>query len=149
MGKLAQQMGLTLENNGVSVKLQNPYYGGSPWTQAVQIARHANIDMYVDRGTLAITPAGQPRQSGGTPLIAASTGMIGYPAFRDAAIIITSLFNPAVQVGGQIQVQSDLTPACGTWYVTHLMYNLEAAMPHGHWFQVMEATLSSGDQGPS
>lgn len=149
MGSLSKQMGLTLENNNVNVKVSNPYYGGSPWTQLVQLARHANIEYFVDRGTLAIVPAGQPRQTGGTPLVSKDTGMVGYPAFRQAQIIVTSLFNPAIQPGGTIQVQSDLTPANGTWRVNSLTYNLECAMPHGRWFQVMECTTASGEQTPT
>jgi hypothetical protein len=148
LGKIAGQMGLSFENNGVNVKLSNPYYSGSPWGQAVAIARHANVEMVVDRGVLAISPNSQPRTTGGIPLISASTGMVGYPAFRQAVIVVRSLFNPAVQVNGQIQVQSTLTPANGTWMVFHIIYELECAMPHGRWYQTMEAQKGS-PPGPS
>jgi len=150
MGKLAGQMGLTLENNGVNVKLVNPYYPGSPWTQAVRIAKHANIEMVVDKGVLAISPAGTPR-NGSSPMISPTSmpPMVGYPAFRQAGIIVKSQFNPAVKVNGTIQVQSSLTPANGTWMVTRIVYELESLMPHGRWFQTMEATLAKGNQDPA
>jgi hypothetical protein len=148
MGKLAQQMGLTLENNNVNVKLSNPYYGGSPWTQAVQIARHANINMAVDRGTMVIVPSDQPRTSGGTPLVSAETGMVGYPAFRQKVIVVKTLFTPAIQILGEFQVKSTLTPANGTWKSFHLIHELECAMPHGRWFTTIEAVPSDGSEGP-
>lgn len=138
--QLAQQMGLQFENNGVNTKLTNPYYPGSAWTQATRMARHANIEMVVDRGTMAIMPAGQPRQ-GGAVLISPQTGMVAYPGFREAAVVVKTLFNPAVKVNGLIQVQSDITPACGTWKVFHMVYELESKMPHGRWFQTIEANL--------
>jgi len=137
-------MGLTFENNGVSVKLSNPYYSGSPWTQAVRLAQHANVDMVVDRGILAISPRGKPR-SGDAVLISPETGMVGYPAFRENSIIVKSIFNPAVKVGGQIQVESSLTPANGTWIVNRMVLDLECLMPHGRWFQTIEATPSGGE----
>lgn len=143
MGSLAKQMGLTLENNGVKVKIMDPYYSGSPWRMAVQLMQHANIEMVVDRGKLAISPAQTPRQ-GEAPLISAATGMIRYPAFRQGVIIVLSLFNPGVKVNGTIKVQSELTPANGTWMVFHMVYDLECAMPHGRWQQVMEGTTASG-----
>jgi hypothetical protein len=148
LSKIAGQMELSFENNGVNVKMSNPYYSGSPWGQAVAIARHANVEMVVDRGVLAISPHGQPRTTGGIPLISAATGMIGYPAFRQSVIMVKSLFNPATQILGQIQVQSTLTPANGTWMVFHMIHDLECAMPHGRWFSVMEAQKGS-PPGPS
>ena len=138
MGQLASQMGLTLENNGVNVKLMNPYYGGSAWRQAINVAKHANIDMVVEKGVLAITPAGQPR-NGSASLVSPQTGMVGYPAFRQASIIVTSIYNPSIKVNANIQVQSDITPACGTWTVFHMVHELECMMPHGKWFSLIEA----------
>lgn len=141
MGSLAKQMGLTLENNGVKVKIMNPYYSGSPWRQAVQLMQHANIEMIIDKGKLAITPPGQPRE-GQSATVSAQTGMIGYPAFRQNVILVKSIFNPAIQCGGSINVQSALTPANGSWKVFHIVYDLECAMPHGRWQQLMEGTTT-------
>ena len=148
MSGIAGQMGLQFENNGVNVKLRNPYYSGSAWTQATRLARHANIEMVVEKGTLAITPAGQPRQ-GGAILLSPQTGMVGYPAFRQAAVIVRTIFNPDIKVNGQCTVQSDLTPANGTWFVYHYIAELDCLMPHGRWFQIVEMTKTSGGSGVS
>ena len=44
-----------------------------------------------------------------------------------------------VKYQGLIQVQSELTPACGTWKVIKLDLDLEASVPHGKWFLTAEA----------
>jgi hypothetical protein len=145
--RLAKQMGMTLENNGVNVKLRNPYYGGSPWQQASQIARHAGINMIADRNTLAIMPGGQARK-GDVVLVSPQTGMVGYPMFEQASLIVKCEFNPNINPMGQIQVKSDLTPACGKWNINKTTYELECFMPHGRWFQTMVCTLEAGAMPP-
>jgi hypothetical protein len=131
--QLAQKMGLQFENNNVQVKLSNPYFSGSYRTQMQTLAEHAGIQWIIDRGTLAIWPTGQYRK-GDTVLISKDTGMVGYPAFNQAGVTVTCLFNPAVQYGRLVQVQSDFTPANGQWSIYQMIYDLESITPHGAWF---------------
>jgi hypothetical protein len=138
MGTLAGQMGFSFENNGVNVKLANPYFSGSPRVQAREIAEAAGIEHIVDNGKLAIWIAGQSRQGAAT-LVSPQTGMVGYPTFYSAAVVVESLFNPAIQFGQRIQVQSDITAACGTWETNKIEYELDTLTPHGRWFQTMTA----------
>lgn len=136
MSNIAKQLGLTFENAGVMAKLANPYFAGTAWTQALAIARHANIDVTFDRGTMAIVNPKQARQ-GADVLISASTGMIGYPAFIQAQVIVRCLFNPNVKHFGQVQIQSDLTPANGTWKVNMMTLDLQSNVPHGKWEMIL------------
>ena len=140
LSQLAGQMGLKFENNGVTAKLVNPYYPGNPWTQAWRIAKHAGAEMWVDRGTMAIAPGGQAR-GGDTITVSPSTGMIGYPMFREAAIIVRHEWNAAFAPGKQIQVTSDLTPACGTWRIRQMLIELEALVPKGKWQVTLDCDL--------
>jgi len=136
--KLVGQMGLKgFQNNGVNVKLANPYYPGSPWQQATSIARDGNFDITVDRGTLIISPRGKP-VSGSAPLISPETGLVGYPAFVQNRVIAKALFNPQVHVLGNVQVQSSLQPASGTWQVIKISYDLESVTPGGKWFMTLD-----------
>jgi hypothetical protein len=138
MSNLAQQMGLQFENNNVNVKLANPYFPGSLRTQALQIARAAGCEWIIDNGTLAIWPTGTARQGGGT-LISKDTILVGYPGFNSQGIVVNTLFDPTITYGAAIQVQSDVTPACGTWYVYTLDYDLACQTPHGPWFVTISA----------
>lgn len=136
--KLAQQMGFRFENNGVQVKLESPYYWGSAWQMAIQVAQDANINMAIERGVMAITPRDAPRNGAPVP-VGPLTGMIGYPAFVQNRLLVRALFNPDVQVIGLIDVTSQLQPACGTWKVIKISYDLDTVTANGAWFMSIEA----------
>jgi hypothetical protein len=133
MSNLAQLMNLQFENNNVNVKLANPYFPGSLRTQAHQIARAAGIEWIIDNGTLAIWPSGSARSGGGT-LISKDTILIGYPGFTSNCVVVNTLFDPTLKFGANIVVQSDVTPACGTWNIIQMDYDLACQTPHGPWF---------------
>jgi hypothetical protein len=144
MSQLAGQMGFAFENGGVSgVQISNPYLWGSYRNQALSLAKAAGICWDISNNTLAIWPAGQPRSSSGV-IISPQTGMVGYPAFNQAGIIVRTLFDPTnlLQQGSLITVQSDLTPACGDWIINQLEFDLESKVPNGQWFAIANAYRS-------
>jgi hypothetical protein len=101
----------------------------------------------MDKGVLAITPPGQAR-AGDAVLIAPQTVMDGYPVFVSNTVVVKALFNPNVKYQGTVQIQSDITPACGTWKVIKLEYDLESSVPHGKWFMIITGiTTQSLDVG--
>lgn len=136
MEQIAKKAELKFENNGVDTKIVNPYFPGSARQQAHELARAAGISWIIDNGTLAIWPAGKTRK-GQSVVISPQTGMVGYPAYTQAGIDVTTLFNPAIQYGRQVEVQSDLKPACGSWSIINLDYALEAEVPKGKWFTTL------------
>jgi hypothetical protein len=138
MAGLAVQMGLTFENTGVSVKLANPYFPGTAWEQADRAATAAGINWVADKTKLAIWPKGQPRGSQ-IPLVSPDTGLIGYPLFNSKGIIVTTQYNPSINFGSAIQVQSSLGPANGKWFVSAISHELESEIPNGNWFSRIEA----------
>jgi hypothetical protein len=144
---LAKMMGLQIENNGVNVKITNPYYPSAAWNQALAIAQDANIHMVVERGIMALTPIGGVRP--GNVYISRETGMVAYPAFRQASVIVKALFNPSVSINAKMTVKSDLTPANGNWKIIHIMYELDAFMPHGRWFMTLEGVPTSAGDPPN
>lgn len=153
MAGLAKKMGYTFENNGVSVILASPYLWGTARQQAISAAAAANINVVFDNdgGVMAITPINGAR---GTlvPLISAATGMVGYPVYNGRnAIRLKTLYNPAVQFLGSVQVDSVIKPACGKWRVVQLTHNLESQnIDGGEWFTEIVADLGDrfGKQSP-
>lgn len=133
MTDLAKLMGITFENNGVSVMLSNAYFSGDAMTQVRECARAARINYTVDRGKLAIWPGSGFRVGDPVP-ISPATGMMGYPSFSSDGIMVSTLFNPNVQLGGRVNVTSDLTVACGVWNVFKVAHVLESETPNGQWF---------------
>ncbi len=145
MGQLAKTMGLNFENNNVNVKLSNPYFHGTGRTQALHLAEAAGIEWIIDNGKLAIWNKGQAR-SGAATMVSKDTIMVGYPGLTQWGVVVKTLFDPTLTYGGQIQVQSDITPACGMWIIYALEYDLASMMPHGPWFCLISAC--SPNQAP-
>jgi hypothetical protein len=141
--QIAASMGLSFVNNGVNTVLSNPYYASDAVSQIQSLAEHAGFGWIIDNGTLAITPPGGT--SGKTVQVSPLTGMVGYPIFESNQIIIKMMFNSDVNLQDVMQVQSDLTPACGSWVVFKKEVDIEALTPHGKWFM----TLYGNPQGPT
>jgi len=133
MEELAGVMKKDFENNGVSVMLENRTFNGSPFTQVKEAAWAADIYYTIDNGKLAIWPKDKFR-SGDPAKINAKNGMVGYPAFSSQGIVITSLFNPNIRLGGRVEVDSDLTVAKGIWNVYRIIHAIESETPNGQWF---------------
>lgn len=144
MQNLATAAGLNFENWGVDQTLATPYLPGALWEQIDRCAKACipPISYTLDRETLAIWPQGGNR-GGEIPLISPDTGLVGYPGYATAAggggIAVTCVFNPALRFGGQVQVQSELQLANGTWKVFNLSHQLESEVPGGKWFSHFES----------
>lgn len=147
MSGLAKTMGMQFEGNDVDVKLPNIYLSGSARDQVKSLAQMAGVEWIIDNNTLAVWKAGSARQKR-PQLISPQTGMVGYPAFNQAGIEVTAQFRPDIQFGQPIEVKSDLTPACGTWNIKGLDYELDAQVPRGKWFMVMFAIRDEGISKP-
>lgn len=144
MGQLAGKAGLTLENNGVNVKISNPYFPGSIGQQIQACAKAAGCAAVVDGQTLAIIPPNGSRQ-GNSPTISPATGMIGYPIFTVQGPYVKTIFNPAVKFYSKVTIQSDITPACGDWTVIGLDYALDSYLPSGDWMMGLQCyNLANG-----
>ncbi len=139
MSVLAKTMGYTFSNQGVTAQISNPYLSGTAYQQASSLADAADVEFIVDDGELIITPRGGAR-AGEAPLISADTGMKEYPIFDKKGIRVTALYNPAVQFGGLIVVQSVIDAACGTWRVNGLRHHLESEKPGGKWESAIKAS---------
>src|ERR1019366_10702992 len=85
-----------------------------------------------DTGTLSIWPSGS-NLGVDTPEITPDNGLVGYPAYNGLGVGFRALFSPAVHFAGRVKLKSDLTPACGVWYVYGLSYSLASMVPGGPW----------------
>lgn len=127
------EMGLTFENNGVDVKLASPYLSGTALTKVRNVAQAAGIMWAIDLGTLSIWPPTGARK-GTTPLISPATGMVGYPSLSSKGMTVKMMFNPNVNLGGDVEVQSAIPMACGKWRVFNVAHSLSSEMLDGPWF---------------
>jgi len=143
LGQVAQSAGWQFENNGVSTKIMNPYFAGTAVPQLLGIVDAAGVEHHIDNNTLAIWKPDSARQGAATP-ISPETGLVGYPRFNSLGVDIVTLWQPALAYGQNIEVQSSITPACGTWNIHYLEYDLECETPNGRWFcNIMAHPLGS------
>lgn len=138
---LAEQMGYGFENSGVSVQLSNQYLPGTGFKQAQDAATAANINIAFDDGTIAIWSKGKAR--GGTAIVVSpTTGMVGYPAWMEASIVVKSLYNPSFVFGAPIKVEgSFIENANGQWVPFKITHELDSEMPDGKWFSTLECSI--------
>ena len=133
MQQFATAAGFQFENNGVSVKISNPYFPGSIGDQIRACARHANINAVVINGTLAIWPLDGTRKTANVQTVSPDNGMIGYPMYTAQGIVVKSIYNPSIQIGQTINVVSSIVAPGGTWKAYAISLDLESLMPNGRW----------------
>lgn len=138
---IAKDMGLTLENNGCTTVLTNPYLPGTLLDQLQSATQAAGVQYIVEGKTLAIWPNSSYRTSQtDAPTISAQTGLVGYPTYRNLGVAFRTLYNPALKYGAPIQLKSSLTPATGKWWIYNMSHTLDSLVPHGNWFTDALAT---------
>ena len=148
MQTLATSAGLGFENNGVDIKLSNPYLHGALMQQIELVGKAADINWHIDgttnNGTLAIWPKNGSR-GGNIPVISPASGLILYPTFEKVYLMVRTIFNPLIKMGGQIQVpQSEqIAAARGTWSVIQVDASLSSQVPDGPWEMEVKAVSTS------
>ena len=130
-----------LVNNGVSVKLSNPYHAGTLYDQMQEVARAGDFEIIFDDNEVAIWPRDAARDSN-TTIVSADTGMVGYPAHTQNGISVQMLYNPSIRYGSLIQVKSILAPATGLWKPFQVTHDLESETHGGKWFTSVECSSS-------
>jgi hypothetical protein len=153
-GIVAQMPGYTFENNGVSAKLSNPYFYGSPRSQIQACAAAAGCDWTVDNNVVILVPKGKAR-SGTAPIIAPPPAgqMIGYPTFTEFGLKLQTVFDPTLRMMGDVQVQSSIlqnnaaapnpsnaamAPSGGLWRIYGIDHDVDTLVPRGKWQTTIE-----------
>lgn len=136
-GKIAEKMGIPLEDNGVRTKLLDPYYWGTARRQMLMLGQATRMGWIQENGVLAIWNQNEGRTSAGTVNISKETGMIGYPYAIPGGIVVRTLFNRAIKYATLMNVKSDIKLANGTWIITNVEYDLDAQTPGGAWFATL------------
>ena len=144
MQSLASAVGLSFVNHGVSVQLSSPYFPGTALAQIRECAQAADINFTIDNGALEIWPKSGSRNLTTISVVSTQTGMVGYPAFSSNGLMVTTMFNPSIKIGGQIQVQSSILPTGGQYTVVQISHSLESITPDGQWFTHISAVPNQG-----
>lgn len=139
---LATQMGHLFENNGVEAQISSPYLSGTGLDQVQSLVEAAGINWILDGNTIAIWPRNGSRE-GSEILISPEHGMIGYPIWTEGGVVVKTLYDPDIQFGRKIKIESDIKPASGSWVVSRVEHDLSSETPEGPWFTTVEAYFAS------
>jgi hypothetical protein len=127
---------LTFNNSaGAHAVLSNQVTYGSAIDQIAKIANAAKFNFKISGTTLSIWP-----QGGTVDDVVINVGpntdpeMVGYPMFWEVGIIVTSLYNPEIQIGRQMNVISSLPNANGLWKIIQVQHELTTMIAKGPWF---------------
>lgn len=137
----AKESGYAFENKGVTASVKNAVFNGSPIEKAQAVARQVGAELIIDDNTFVLLPWDKGRSGDNAVKMSADAGMLGYPSFGADGISVKCLYNPALELGGLIEVDSVVPGASGTWKITKLTHNLAAnSRNSGNWFSEMDAS---------
>lgn len=140
IGQFAGEIGYSFQNNGVTASVKNCVINGSPIQKMRTVAGMVGCELLIDDNRVVIQPYDKGRE-GNAVLFSAESGMIGYPSFNNDGIVAKCLYNPDLQLGGMVEVQSIVPGASGTWKITKLTHNLVAfSNSPAEWFSEVEAS---------
>lgn len=148
--QIAQKAGVQLEDSGVKGKLDNPYFPGTVWNQAIQAGKALEAAVYYDDllDVIAVWPRKNERaDTGDRFVVSADTGMIGYPMFQQMNVIFRCLFDPQVKYGQKVVARTQFTAANGEWFVYQLDYVLSSETPDGPWEMVLHCSKTGQAAG--
>lgn len=113
------------QNQGVSGQISNTTINGSPIQKIYKLARMIDCEVFIENGTVTTIPSGA-NKTGNAVVISAETGGRGYPSFTQDGLEWSSIFDNNIDIGGLLDVRSEVPKASGIWKVTKVTHNLEA-----------------------
>lgn len=139
--QFAKESGYTFLNNGVSASVKNAVLNGDPVSKMRTVAGMVGCELIIDDNQVKIQPFDKGLDQGNAVLMSKDSGMLGYPTFTSEGIKLRCLYNPDLQLGGMIEVDSVVPGAEGTWKISKLSHSLVANSPSpGDWFSEVEAS---------
>ena len=135
MQTLAEELGAALENNGVTATVTDMSLGGTTLEKVQNLAFASGTQFWYlpEISTLAIAPRGGGRNA--EPVrIAPDSGLVGWPTrIQTGGVSFTTLFNPYVQHGAPVTLDTSVASCRGTWYISSMTHRLDSETPGGAW----------------
>ena len=176
LSALAKRAGLGFDNSGgVTAMLPPTYLSGDLLTQVRKVCSDSRTAFAFVSGSgavqssgavtglpgagqvLAICPIhGYRKLPGGVPLISPGPGQqIGYPTFSKGGIVVKTIFDTRLAVGGQFKLQTtallpsgNLLPKDGIWTINKLDHALDTMFPKGQWMSTVQGWNVIFEQPP-
>lgn len=138
MAMLAKNNGLNFKNEGVTGATNAITVSGDPLYKMHKIGEANGFNFSIDNDTLTIFP--KDGDTGGIAFVNSDDDMLGYPQFTLRGIQGRCLFNPLMEVGGTVTINSVIPRASGTWRLGLVTHTLTANTTYeGPWETGFEA----------
>jgi len=126
--------------DGVEGTLSSPHFNGTLWDQLAEACAAVKCDFYVQGDQILVTRYQQPRNTQPAVVLAAYSGLVGYPMYEQAGLSVTALYDPAFLCGFALDIVSVVPNATGRWFPYALTHRLESRVPNGAWLTSMKCT---------
>ena len=138
---VAANNGLTLVFEATDKQIANFGFNGAVSKQVSRLGEAGGVDAFVDNDKLVVIDS-QKYRKGATRVISAATGMVGVPQPTDSGVLVQMMIDNSIELGGSVEVQSELNPACnGTYKVVQI--NFEAAnRDNPFWYTLVCSNLA-------
>ncbi len=138
VGDLAQRMGFVYVDGGADGVLSSPYFDGTLYDQLRKACQAVGADFYLQGNQILVTPQGKPRRAQPAVVLNQASGLLGYPMYERAGLVVTCLFDAAILCGSPIQLESIVPGATGRWYPFAASHSLECNVPQGAWVSELQ-----------
>lgn len=137
---IAAGIGYNVINNGVNLKVENPYFVGNPIAQIQQCAELAGIEADFRLGAIYIWPRNGSVDDQ-IPFISPQTGLIGYPIFTKIGINFQCQYSDLIIRGRKIQLETSLPNGSGIYTVQSATHHLSTWMEGGPWTTMVWSSI--------
>jgi hypothetical protein len=123
---VAASLNIAYEFTATDRQIDNYSFNGGVLNQVQKLNLIGGILAYIDpkSNTLIVHDSDKSRP-GGAILVNANTGMVGIPQVTEVGVIVKVMIAPSYQLGGQIEVVSEINPAAnGTYFIYKINFDL-------------------------
>lgn len=113
----------------------NPHYEGSVFDQLQALCDAMSISMSVMPPAISFWPQNSVKDDV-IPLISPEHGLIGYPIFSNGGLMFQTQFSTLLTTGRNVQIQTSLPHASGTYRLTSVTHELSSWLSDGPWHSI-------------
>lgn len=134
---VATTYGLTLNFTASNKQVANFHYTGGLNDALQKLSMSGLVTVFVDNTILYVTDTGKKAGEASAFDLNILTGMVGIPEVCETGVNARCLIRPELQLGGEVNVQSEINPAVnGNYLVSHLKYEI-ANRDDPFWYEML------------
>jgi len=114
--RIASDIGVGLVFQATDTNVENYQFAGATIRQVGKLNQIANVNAFVEDGTLYVKDVGKPLQNV-EHVLSANSGMIGVPEQTEHGVRVKYLLDPKTKLGGRLTIDSKFNPGCNGKFI--------------------------------